>query len=232
MKLSINFITLNTFSYIASSRSFGNMIRGVGVFRTMQGKDRTAAKEISKVIKDHVAGIAMSPVVAPPVRVTMVTESEKVVLVEEWETSTDYSSYLEHGGDEVNDRISMLLSEPPTAEFFPEALHIFKDEMNPRDVGILVRQKTSSKENGAKLRDAQREAYERQMKFEPGCTCCIILAGSIEDTSQVRIIELWKTMQDFYFHESSEWHSKGEEKVVPLVIDMDCDFVDGSRIIS
>ena len=43
-------------------------------------------------------------------------------------------------------------------------------------VGILVRQKTSSTLNGEKLRDAQKEAYERQMLHEPGCTCCIILA--------------------------------------------------------
>ena len=35
-------------------------------------------------------------------------------------------------------------------------------------VGILVRQKTSSTLNGEKLRDAQKEAYERQMLHETG----------------------------------------------------------------
>lgn len=68
------------------------------------------------------------------------------------------------------------------------------------------------------------------MKHEPNCTCCIILADSQQDPSQVRIIELWKTWEDFDYHENSEWHAKGEEKVIPLVIDMDCDFVFGKRI--
>ena len=100
-------------------------------------------------------------------------------------------------------------------------------EPSTETIGILVRQKATSTINGAKLRDAQREAYERQMTKEPNCTCCIILANSERDDTQVRIIELWKTMKDFCYHEGSEWHAQGEEKVVPLVIDMDCDFVRG-----
>ena len=38
-------------------------------------------------------------------------------------------------------------------------------------------------------------------------------------------------MNDFYFHEHSEWHELGEEKVVPLVIDMDCAFVKGYQLL-
>ena len=67
--------------------------------------------------------------------------------------------------------------------------------------------------------------------MKPGCTCCIILAKSQQDDAQVRIIELWKTMNDFYFHENSECHELGEEKVVPLVIDMDCAFVKGYQLL-
>lgn len=152
-------------------------------------------------------------------------------------TSTDFDTYNEKKiGREFEKLVAPLASEPTTREYFPEALHIHKgsESLSSKDVGILARQRTSSPSNGGKLRDAQREAYERQMTFEPGCTCCIMLANSSSDdnvASQVRIIELWETMKDFYFHESSDWHAKGEEKVVPLVVNMDCDFVDGVRLL-
>jgi len=212
------------------------MIQGVGVFRRFRPQ-RGNNKELSSQIHDFVINIAaMSS--APPRRATMVYSRREVVLVEEWSHAEKYSVYeeTEQNGQRLAGKVQQFLSEPPTVEYFPEALHIYQgqdhhDTNNKADIGILVRQKTNSPQNGAQLRDAQKEAYERQMKFEPRCTCCIILAGSSLDTSQVRIIELWKTMQDFDFHESSEWHDLGEEKVVPLVIDMDCDFVEGKRII-
>ena len=203
------------------------MIRGVGVLRTMRGKDSGAAEAISKLAIDHVAA-ASKLASGAPARATMVKDSNNiVVLVEEWLTLEEHNLYTEK--DELEKLVAPLVSEPPTCEFFPEALHICKGTpSDTTDVGILVRQKTNSMEDGIKLRDVQKAAYERQMQFEPGCTCCIILGN---DSEQVKIIELWKTMQDFYFHENSEWHAQGEAKVVPLVIDMDCDFIDGTRII-
>uniref|UniRef100_A0A7S2UUI6 ABM domain-containing protein n=1 Tax=Fibrocapsa japonica TaxID=94617 RepID=A0A7S2UUI6_9STRA len=203
-----------------------SMIRGVGVLRTMVGKDGDASNAITKHIQDHVAATS-SLSEGKPVRATMVTTGNKVVFVQEWNTITDHQVYSEQIGNDLDNCVQTLVQDPPTCEFFPEALHIFQGSSSD-DIGILVRQSTSSSENGAKLRDVQKAAYERQMGFEPGCTCCIILANG-SDT--VRIIELWKTMQDFSFHESSEWHAQGEEHVVPLVTDMDCDFVKGSRLL-
>jgi quinol monooxygenase YgiN len=218
------------------------MIRGVGLYRSYSGKDAKAAALLKKIARDHVEKSyhLLSPPSAVPVRATLVTEGTRVVLVEEWENKNGYNEYagMSHAIDEaVKPHICSATSRstdgsmPAKTEFFPEALHICKPM--PADdptIGILVRQKTACDENGRKLRDVQREAYERQMGLEPGCTCCIILASSEEDMSQVRIIELWKTEDDFYFHETSDWHANGEEKVVPLVVDMDCDWVKGYQL--
>ena len=203
----------------------GSMTQGVGLYRTLVAKNPACVSSILRTIQGHISAPALSEGGPPPKRATVVTVGTKVVLVEEWDSKKDFDGAAKW---KVED--ALVLSQ--TSEYFPEALHI----SNPIDpatetVGILVRQKTSSTENGGKLRDAQREAYERQMTKEPGCTGCIILAGSSEDDTQVRIVELWKTMNDFYFHETSDWHAKGEEKVVPLVIDMDCDFVKGWQLI-
>eukprot|EP00617_Octactis_speculum_P011784 CAMPEP_0185788448 /NCGR_PEP_ID=MMETSP1174-20130828/146093_1 /TAXON_ID=35687 /ORGANISM="Dictyocha speculum, Strain CCMP1381" /LENGTH=204 /DNA_ID=CAMNT_0028482137 /DNA_START=18 /DNA_END=632 /DNA_ORIENTATION=+ len=203
------------------------MTQGVGILRKLHGQDTAA---ISNAVTEFALYIAKNSN-SPPVRVTMVSTNYEVVLVEEWITLSDYSKYeLENPDRKLENFAAPLVSKPPTTEFFPISLHISKGDKNPGDIGILVRQKSSGEKNGRKLRDAQREAYERQMALEPGCTCCIILAGSSDDISQVRIIELWRTMNDFYVHENSEWHARGEEKVVPLVIDMDCDFCRGTRI--
>ena len=148
--------------------------------------------------------------------------------MEEWVSEVDYDNSFT-GINELTTELGQIVSSQ-TTEYFPEALHIANTaaiDPSTETVSILVRQKTSSTQNGGKLRDAQREAYERQITKEANCTCCIILAGSQADNTQVRIIDLWKTMNDFYFHETSEWHARGEEKVVSLVIDMDCDFVKG-----
>lgn len=203
------------------------MIRGVGLFRSIEGKDQQAAKAIQETVSDHVKK-------TKPLRATMVVDKKRVVLVEEWSFQQEFDTYTkEKHQDSLDHRLADLVSEPPTREFFPHALHIRKpldESVADPDIGILVRQATGSPGNGEKLRDAQREAYERQMPLEPGCTCCIILSGSSIAPHQVRIIELWKTMQDFEFHENSDWHAQGEANVVPLVKDMDCDFVDGRRL--
>ena len=208
------------------------MISGVGLYRSYRGKNSRAAARIAQLARDHVEKSykSLSPSRAAPVRATLVTEGSNVVLVEEWESRDDYNEYTDMN-HAVDDAVRAHISTPAKTEFFPEALHIHKATTDST-VGILVRQKTACIVNGGKLRDVQRNAYERQMELEPGCTCCIILANSEVDRSQVRIIELWKTEDDFYFHETSEWHAKGEEKVVPLVVDMDCDWVTGHQLLS
>lgn len=204
------------------------MIRGVGLFRRMVAKDSGATKKLIEMIAGNIHSSAAAT------RATLVSTGNEIVIVEEWESQEAFdhrSSSLNQ--EEIETTIASYCSTLPTREFFPEALHICRPTtpVDKQTIGILVRQRTSSETNGYKLRDAQRENYERQMTKEPGCTCCIILAGSSQDNSQVRIIELWDTMNDFYFHESSEWHALGEEKVVPLVVDMDCDFVKGMQLL-
>lgn len=171
---------------------FGKMIRGVGLYRAYQGKNAKAAVELEQLARNHVTKSYSSLLSADasPVRATLVLEGNNVVLVEEWSKRSDYDAYagVTHNIDEA---ATPLVSVPAKKEFFAEALHICKATADPT-IGILVRQKTSCDDNGGRLRDAQREAYERQMGLEPGCTCCIILANSEMDKSQVRIIELWK----------------------------------------
>ncbi|CAB9506238.1 expressed unknown protein [Seminavis robusta] len=235
------------------------MVQGVAVFHEFLAKGRADTELVTGALEDrvhHLAPQATSVETASsttgsrasdgflPVRATLVQCDNRIVLVEEWESAHDYELWYEaREGCNTNQEIRHLLAAAPTTEYFPEALHIRQDsaanrssknheERTDNNIGILVRQKTASAENGAKLRNAQREAYERQMPLEnPGCTCCIILANSKQDPSQVRIIELWKSMQDFHVHETSDWHATGEEKVVPLVVDMDCDFVTGNIIL-
>ena len=215
-------------------KAMTTMIRGVGMYRSMQGKNAQAAQAIQDAVSAHVQQVAAT---SPLARATVVMDGNHVVLVEEWESLQEYQQAVKSLGVNLQAKLAPLVKEPLVEEFFPHALHIHKPlepgayDGSRNDIGILVRQATSSPTNGEKLRDAQREAYERQMGKEPGCTCCIILSGSTNALHQVRIIELWKTMQDFYFHESSEWHARGEEKVVPLVTDMDCDFVQGKRLL-
>lgn len=211
------------------------MIRGVGLYRSMHGKNTQTAQAIKDIVSAHVTQTSSLA------RATMVVHGNHVVFVEEWESLQDFNNAVGENTSSENKnlpaKLAPLLQEPMVEEFFPHALHIHKPleqgayQISQHDIGILVRQATSSPENGEKLRDAQREAYERQMGKEPGCTCCIILSGSMDAPHQVRIIELWKTMQDFDFHETSPWHAQGEEKVVPLVTDMDCDFVQGKRLL-
>lgn len=221
-----------------------SMVKGVGLYHLLRGKSGDTTS-LLKSIRNHVTATKQTSK-SPPVRATMVstnTNDNVVVLVEEWATSREYDACMaEDNYSKLQQSLQALVSEPPTIEYFPEVLHICCQQEEAADkeklrrtsnvnIGILVQQKTSSAENGGKLRDAQREAYERQMTMEPGCTCCIILANSEMDPSQVRIIELWRTLQDFSFHESSDWHALGEEKVVPLVVDMDCDFCTGIRLL-
>lgn len=210
------------------------MIRGVGLYRSLQGKSDAAAKSIEDAIAQHVQAAMI-----PPLRATMVMTKNRVVLVEEWTSQQDYDAYVQgqarDDASSLDQKVAPYISEPPTREFFPHALHIRKpleDDSTSKNIGMLVRQATNSPENAVQLRAAQREAYERQMGLEPGCTCCIILSESREAPHQIRIIELWRTMEDLDFHENSEWHAQGEEKVVPLVRDMDCDFVDGRRLLA
>mmetsp|Transcript_26427 Transcript_26427/g.45572 ORF Transcript_26427/g.45572 Transcript_26427/m.45572 type:complete len:236 (+) Transcript_26427:46-753(+) len=213
---------------IKNSEAFGTMISGVGVLTSMRVANSVSRDNLLSIVGQHVESTAKRTSGAP-VRATVVSEGSRVVLVEEWTSKDEYEAYTESNmGNELESQAASLISESSTSEFFPEVLHIFQGDCTPEDIGILVRQNTANPANGALLRDVQRAAYERQMGFEPGCTCCIILA---DGSSEVKIIELWKTMDDFIFHESSEWHAQGEEKVVPLVTDMDCDFVRGKRLL-
>ena len=212
------------------------MTRGVGLYRKIVAKSSSAVRNLLRTLQDHYTkGTATaSPSQSMIKRVTVASVGKEVIIVEEWDSKADYDESAPTSIDALSQAIdkSGVAITSHTTEYFPESYHL----SNPIDsttetVGILVRQKTSSTANGEKLRDAQKEAYERQMLHEPGCTCCIILAKSQQDDTQVRIIELWKTMNDFYFHENSEWHELGEEKVVPLVKDMDCDFVKGYQLL-
>ena len=228
------------------------MIQGVGVFRHFRLKPPKEADNIAKtkvvpmiVNAIQAAAAQEEPPSYAPKRATIVYTTtgrhhQEIALVEEWENEAKYLKHEQASEEDKDQRLGQQLAdyllEPPTSEYFPDALHIYQgiEKNNNKEatdnIGILVRQNTQSHVNGMKLRDSQREAYERQMKYEPGCTCCIILSNSKKCESQVRIIELWKTMDDFEFHESSEWHALGETKVVPLVTDMDCDFCYGQRI--
>lgn len=200
------------------------MTRGVGLYRTFVAKSATSVAPILRLVKEHCEA---SPV---PKRATVVAGDTKVVLVEEWDTAQEYEAGSQSRDSSALEKSDLVASH--STEYFPEALHISKPtDASTETLGILVRQKAANTGKGGQLRDAQREAYERQMVKEPGCTGCIILAGSKQDDSQVRIIEIWKTMDDFHFHEKSDWHAQGEAKVVPLVVDMDCGLVKAWQLI-
>ena len=206
------------------------------MYRSMACQSAEVARGAKRAILEHYDDAATSWSF-PPRRSTLAVDEKRLVVVDEWESDSEYESHqrADDGGCfwNENKRLHELLLEPPTVEYYPEAWHISKPRRRDEEtIGILVRQRAASAEDGAALRDAQREAYERQMPREPGCTCCIILGPDVDvGAGQVRIIELWKTMDDFAFHENSEWHARGEEKVVPLVIDMDCDFVRGYQLL-
>ena len=221
------------------------MVCGVGLYHKITTKNKRSIPTLMQTINEYYTyqsdnakgdDKASSSNIK---RITVVSVDNQIVVVEEWNAKEDYDIDQKRKQEKKQNNTTLAdilaansMDSSHTIEYFPEIYHINNPiDSKTKTIGILVRQKTSSSKNGSKLRDAQKEAYERQMLYEPGCTCCIICANSSQDCSQVRIIELWKTINDFYFHENSEWHELGEEKVIPLVIDMDCDFVDGYQLL-
>lgn len=98
----------------------------------MRGRNTQAAQAIQAVVRQHVNQESAST--SPPrlQRATLVVNGSHVVLVEECESRQDFNVAIARQSDSATDnsltnKLAPLVAAPPTKEFFPHALHIYKD---------------------------------------------------------------------------------------------------------